>query len=141
MVFLRRLLLILSCWAVVVPVAASAQQNPVPVTVVTVEPQDITLTSLLPGRVAASAEAEVRPQVNGIITERLFEEGADQIPYALKRRSDEFDYGYALTVHKAQGSQWDDIVLFDESWAFREYRDRWLYTAVTRAAQRITVVR
>ncbi|MAU52894.1 MAG: efflux transporter periplasmic adaptor subunit [Roseovarius sp.] len=77
MVFLRRLLLILSCWAVVVPVAASAQQNPVPVTVVTVEPQDITLTSLLPGRVAASAEAEVRPQVNGIITERLFEEGAD----------------------------------------------------------------
>ena len=71
----------------------------------------------------------------------LFEDGADQIPYALRRRSDEFDYGYALTVHKAQGSQWDDVVLFDESWAFREYRDRWLYTAVTRAAERITVVR
>ena len=44
-------------------------------------------------------------------------------------------------MHKAQGSQWDDIVLFDESYAFRDYRDRWLYTAVTRAAQRITVVR
>ncbi len=71
----------------------------------------------------------------------MFEDGADQIPYTLRRRSDEFDYGYALTVHKAQGSQWDDVVLFDESFAFREHRERWLYTAVTRAAERIVVVR
>jgi exodeoxyribonuclease V len=53
---------------------------------------------------------------------------------------DEFDYGYVLTVHKAQGSQWDDVVLFDESYAFRENRGRWLYTGVTRAARRLTVV-
>ncbi len=55
-------------------------------------------------------------------------------------RSDEFDYGYALTVHKAQGSQWNSVVLFDESGAFREHRNRWLYTGITRAAQRLTVV-
>jgi exodeoxyribonuclease-5 len=72
---------------------------------------------------------------------REFFDGVEDIPYPLRRDSDEFDYGYALTVHKAQGSQWDDVVLFDESWAFREHRDRWLYTAVTRAARRITVVR
>jgi UvrD-like helicase C-terminal domain len=42
-----------------------------------------------------------------------------------------FDYGYALTVHKAQGSQWDDVILFDESYAFREHRARWLYTGIT----------
>ncbi|WP_417678309.1 ATP-dependent DNA helicase [Roseibium sp.] len=71
----------------------------------------------------------------------MFEDGAEQIPYAIRRKAEEFDYGYALTVHKAQGSQWDDVVLFDESWAFREHKDRWLYTAVTRAAERITVVR
>ncbi|WP_417773074.1 ATP-dependent DNA helicase [Stappia sp.] len=71
----------------------------------------------------------------------LFEEGSEQLPYAMRRRSDEFDYGYALTVHKSQGSQWDDVVLFDESFAFRDFRDRWLYTAVTRAAHSITVVR
>lgn len=61
------------------PMAALSQQSqgPTPVTVVTVQPQSVTLTSTLPGRVAASAEAEVRPQVNGIITERMFEEGAD----------------------------------------------------------------
>lgn len=51
-------------------------QEPVPVVVVTLQAQTVTLTSTLPGRVAASAEAEVRPQVNGIITERLFREGA-----------------------------------------------------------------
>ena len=60
--------------------------------------------------------------------------------FAARRDSDEFDYGYALTVHKAQGSQWDDVVLFDESFAFREHRSRWLYTGLTRAAERITVV-
>ncbi|ADZ69394.1 ATP-dependent DNA helicase [Polymorphum gilvum] len=71
----------------------------------------------------------------------MFEDGAEQIPYAIRRKADEFDYGYALTVHKAQGSQWDDVVLFDESFAFRDHRERWLYTAVTRAAETITVVR
>ncbi|MBY6003176.1 efflux RND transporter periplasmic adaptor subunit [Salipiger bermudensis] len=60
---------------------AAAQQGgerpPQPVTVVTLEASDVTLTSTLPGRVAASGVAQVRPQVNGIITERLFEEGAE----------------------------------------------------------------
>ncbi len=48
---------------------------PPAVTVVTLHVQDVALTTTLPGRVTASAEAEVRPQVNGIVTERLFEEG------------------------------------------------------------------
>ena len=70
----------------------------------------------------------------------FFEGTEETLSYAQKRESDEFDFGYALTVHKAQGSQWDDVVLFDESWAFRENRERWLYTGVTRAAKRLTVV-
>jgi exodeoxyribonuclease-5 len=32
-------------------------------------------------------------------------------------------------------------VLFDESFAFREHRTRWLYTAITRAAERLTIVK
>lgn len=74
-----RMIRLLALFACLVPGGGVAQQGqgPTPVTVVTLAPQDVTLTSLLPGRVAASAEAEVRPQVNGIITERLFEEGAD----------------------------------------------------------------
>ena len=70
-----------------------------------------------------------------------FEDPESDIPWQTKKRFDDFDFGYALTVHKAQGSQWDDVVLFDESFAFRDTRQRWLYTAITRAAERLTVVR
>ncbi|HET7408703.1 MAG TPA: efflux RND transporter periplasmic adaptor subunit [Paracoccaceae bacterium] len=55
---------------------AGAEAPPVPVTVVVVEPQDVTLTARLPGRIVASRMAEVRPQVNGLIVDRLFDEGA-----------------------------------------------------------------
>ena len=71
----------------------------------------------------------------------VFEDPEAEVPWQIKRRHDDFDYGYALTVHKAQGSQWNEVVLFDESYAFREHRDRWLYTAVTRAAERLTIVK
>ena len=70
-----------------------------------------------------------------------FENPDADIPWQQKKRFDDFDFGYALTVHKAQGSQWDNVVLFDESFAFRDTRERWLYTAITRAAERLTIVR
>ncbi len=69
-----------------------------------------------------------------------FTGGIDQLDWMQRKPYDEFDYGYVLTVHKAQGSQWDDVVLFNESFAFPDSRDRWLYTGITRAAQRLTVV-
>jgi ATP-dependent exoDNAse (exonuclease V) alpha subunit len=69
-----------------------------------------------------------------------FAGGIEEIDWARRKPYDEFDYGYVLTVHKAQGSQWDDVVLFDESFAFPESRERWLYTGVTRAAKKLTVV-
>ncbi|MGL5363106.1 MAG: ATP-dependent DNA helicase [Bosea sp. (in: a-proteobacteria)] len=70
----------------------------------------------------------------------FFDGREDETPWDIRKHTDEFTYGYALTVHKAQGSQWNDIVLFDEAFAFREHRDRWLYTGLTRAAERVTVV-
>ena len=75
------------------------------------------------------------------VLKAFFEGGEADLPYLVRRESDEFDYGYALTVHKAQGSQWDDVIVFDESRAFREHRARWLYTGVTRASRRLTIVR
>lgn len=58
----------------------------------------------------------------------------------VRRDFDEFTYGYALTGHKAQGSQWDDVLVLDESGAFRGNARQWLYTTITRAAERLTVV-
>ena len=64
----------------------------------------------------------------------------EEFDWPQRKAYDEFDFGYVLTVHKAQGSQWDDVVLFDESAAFPDNRDRWLYTGVTRAAKRLPIV-
>ncbi|WP_321363180.1 efflux RND transporter periplasmic adaptor subunit [uncultured Celeribacter sp.] len=58
------------------PVLAQDGPPPSPVTVVTLEAKDVTLSAPLPGRVAASSSAEVRPQVSGIIQSRLFQEGS-----------------------------------------------------------------
>ncbi len=69
-----------------------------------------------------------------------FTGGVEDIAWEQRRPYDEFDYGYVLTVHKSQGSQWDDVVLFDESFAFQDSRARWLYTGITRAARRLCVV-
>ncbi len=54
------------------------------------------------------------------------------------RSANEFDYGYALTVHKAQGSQWDNVLLLDE-WHGTN-RKEWLYTGITRAAESVTII-
>ncbi len=71
----------------------------------------------------------------------FFLDGPESVPWTQRKSADEFDYGYALTVHKAQGSQWDRLVLFDESFMFREHSRRWLYTGVTRAANQLVLVR
>ena len=64
----------------------------------------------------------------------------EELEWPQRKKYDEFDFGYVLTVHKAQGSQWDDVVLFDESSRFPRAATRWLYTGITRAAKRLTVV-
>ncbi len=52
-----------------------------------------------------------------------------------------FEFAYAVTCHKAQGSEFDFVIVFDESWAFGREGSRWLYTAVTRAKQKLLVIR
>lgn len=89
-----------------VPTAVLAQDAPPPtVTVVTMEPQSVTLTSTLPGRVHASAEAEVRPQVNGIVTERLFEEGSEVEAGDVLYRIDPVSYEAAVARARAAVAQ------------------------------------
>ena len=88
----------------------------------------------------APEDEPARKPLRIAVRPEYFTLGEEGVPLAFRRNSDAFDYGYVLTVHKAQGSQWDELVLFDESGAFREHRDRWLYTGITRAAQRLTLV-
>jgi exodeoxyribonuclease-5 len=59
-----------------------------------------------------------------------------------KIRGDLFDFGYALTVHKAQGSSADTVLVFEERSKHMNDDDwrRWLYTAVTRAERQLYII-
>jgi superfamily I DNA/RNA helicase len=54
---------------------------------------------------------------------------------------DLFDFGYALTVHKAQGSQARKVILFEERFPKMTDDDwrRWLYTGITRAEEELVL--
>jgi exodeoxyribonuclease-5 len=105
-------------------VAKLRKANPVSVNMV-LKPEDA-------GGVERSVDVKVHP---------FFFEGREgELTWEQLKDFQQFTYGYALTVHKSQGSQWNNVVLFDESGVFREDRERWLYTGVTRAAEKLTVV-
>ena len=54
----------------------------------------------------------------------------------------EFTYGYAITCHRAQGSEWDKVLVIEEKFPFgKEEHARWLYTAVTRCSDKLVLVR
>lgn len=53
----------------------------------------------------------------------------------------EFAYANAITVHKSQGSEFDRVVVYDEWLGDKEYHNRWLYTAATRAAKQLVIVK
>ena len=52
-----------------------------------------------------------------------------------------FEFAYAITCHKAQGSEFDFVIVFDEARAFGQEQNRWLYTAITRARDKLMIVR
>lgn len=50
-------------------------------------------------------------------------------------------WGYAITAHKAQGSEWPNVIVIEDGWQRRvpEDRARWLYTAITRASEKLII--
>ncbi|CUX61236.1 Acriflavine resistance protein A [Agrobacterium deltaense Zutra 3/1] len=88
------------------PPAAAAKPN---VSVVVLNPQDVAITAELPGRTSASLEAEVRPQVGGIIRKRNFKEGSEvkegDVLYELDPATYQASYDSAVaSLQKAEGA-------------------------------------
>lgn len=53
-----------------------------------------------------------------------------------------FTYGYAITCHKSQGSEWSKVLVIEEKFPFeKKEHARWLYTACTRAADKLVLMR
>lgn len=78
--------------------------------------------------------------------EKVFEKNKKRLPRLLKESNsaelDIFDFAYAISVHRAQGSEWDKVVLIEERNSYQDDDNwaRWLYTAVTRAKQKIVII-
>jgi len=107
-------------------------------TIIDIEPKD---KQWYVAEIAMDGEEEIYP---GLISVQQF--GSDTPLNFTDQRAkflegDLFDYGYALTVHKAQGSQAKKVILFEER--FKQMTDdiwkRWLYTAVTRAEEELYI--
>jgi exodeoxyribonuclease-5 len=74
---------------------------------------------------------------HGDYFERFNEDGEAVGAFTLNR----FEYGYCISCHKSQGSEFENAIVFDESYAFKEDKNRWLYTAITRAKTKLIIVR
>ena len=87
------------------------------------------------------------------IDQTLLETGEKGIPskmaFAISKKKSaqhllpkDFAYGYAITTHKAQGSQWDNVLVTEEYFPYDKIEHaRWLYTACTRAVEKLVIVR
>lgn len=82
---------------------------------------------------------------NGLIFRHQFN-SPEPINFTQNRKllgeNDIFDFGYALTVHKAQGSEARKVVLFEERFSRMDDENwkKWLYTAVTRAREELFII-
>jgi exodeoxyribonuclease-5 len=56
-----------------------------------------------------------------------------------KRKVDFFDYGYCITTHKSQGSQFERVLVVEQECSLWEH-SRWLYTACSRASQKLLIL-
>ena len=86
-------------------------------------------------------ERAVETQAHPYLFEAHFTGSAKPPELPRHVKVDHFDWGYVLTCHKSQGSQWPRVTVVDDSAAFRADRDRWLYTAITRAESELTLIR
>ncbi len=108
------------------PISAQGQQAQA-VSVLKLEEQTVSLSRALPGRITPFKQSQVRPQVNGIITQRLFEEGASVEKGQQLYQIDDARYNAALASAqadlksarsniasvKAKASRYKDLVKID----------------------------
>jgi exodeoxyribonuclease V len=60
------------------------------------------------------------------------------MPYQQGNRAMMATYGYCITAHKSQGSEWPSVLVINEAWG--KEKVNWLYTAVTRAENEVAII-
>lgn len=93
--------------------------------------------------IATEDGAEISDQFiyNGHFLDHVeFDKERAQRDYFEKRGKVECTWGWAITVHKSQGSAWQNIVLYDDGFGRGEDRKRWLYTGITRGEKGLLIL-
>lgn len=68
-------------------------------------------------------------------------EKLEEMSFKDRAENTELWYADAITAHASQGSEWDRVLVVDESKTFRQNAAKWIYTAVTRASESVVVVK
>jgi len=95
------------------------------------------------GPVTYTAFNEKSPEMNSRMIKWMGPDGDSEYFKVEKRYPDYFDFGYCLSVHKSQGSEWRRVMVVEQPcdlWKGKDW-NRWLYTAVTRASEQLLIVR
>ena len=90
-------------------------------------------------RMKVRSETGDRSDITVNVRREYFEQDVPKLPEKVLKHLDQFAFAYALTVHKAQGSEWPSVVLYDESKTFGEHGVNWLYTGITRASESVKI--
>lgn len=70
-----------------------------------------------------------------------FDKERDSRDWQIRKRTIESTYGYAITCHKAQGSQFGNVIVYNDGWGRgRSEKQKWLYTAITRAEKGLVIL-
>ena len=70
-----------------------------------------------------------------------FDRGRHDRDWKTKRMLTEATFGWAITGHKSQGSQWENVIVWDDGLGRNEAdRRRWLYTVITRAERGLVIL-
>ena len=86
-----------------------------------------------------SLDNEMALPIEMFVPFNYFNGTEDQMPRHERANYDQATYSNLMTVHKAQGSQWTDGLVLDESYVFREFKRNHLYTAITRFSDKVAI--
>ena len=94
------------------------------------------------GEVVGGKEPPKLPIYAGhFLDHEMLDPKRDDRDWRVKKRLVEATYGWAITCHKAQGSQWENVIVIDDKWGrTRDQRAQWLYTAITRAESGLVIL-
>jgi exodeoxyribonuclease-5 len=87
----------------------------------------------------ASLDEPATVPADVVVPEEFFFGTEGELDWRERKNVDELTFGWAITGHKSQGNQWDYPLAFDDSSVFRENASKWLYTAITRAAEKVSL--